>query len=182
MVNYAELIKDRLTTQEAAERYGLIPNRSGFVRCPFHSGDHTASLRIYPGRGGFSCFGCGASGSVIDLAMRLFDLPFLDACKKLNDDFCLGLPIGRKPTVREWSRAKARHDEILQNVERERADREKRDEQLDRLESLYAYYDFCIRNYAPKDPDNIDGRFADALRNISSVKYNIISAGGGETA
>ena len=35
-------IKDRLTMEEVARRYGYEPGRSGFLRCPFHSGDRTA--------------------------------------------------------------------------------------------------------------------------------------------
>ena len=75
---------------EACERYGVQLDRHGFARCPFH-GEKTASFKAYPGDKGFHCFGCGQSGSVIDLVMKLFDCSALDACKRLSDDFRLDL-------------------------------------------------------------------------------------------
>lgn len=84
-------IKRSLTAREVAEHYGFQVNRAGFMQCPFHGGDHTASLKLYDGQGGFHCFGCGANGSVIDFAMRLFDLNFRQAVLRLNADFRLGL-------------------------------------------------------------------------------------------
>ena len=35
----------------------------------------------------FYCFGCGATGDVIDLVARLFDLSSYEAAKKLAHDF-----------------------------------------------------------------------------------------------
>lgn len=99
----AQQIKERLTMDEVARHYGFEPNRSGFLKCPFHQGDHTASMKIYPGSGGFHCFGCGAGGSVIDFVMRLFDLSFGQALLRLNTDFGLGLSSSR-PSPSEASR------------------------------------------------------------------------------
>lgn len=87
----ADRIKDRVTVEEAARRYGYAPGRNGFLRCPFHQGDRTASLKIYPGQGGWHCFGCGRGGSVIDFVMELYGLTFSQACLRLNEDFGLGL-------------------------------------------------------------------------------------------
>ena len=58
--------------------------------CPFHR-ETTPSFTVQPERGVFHCFGCGAHGSVIDFAMRLFSLSPLDAARKLAEDF--GIPI-----------------------------------------------------------------------------------------
>lgn len=44
------------------------PNRHGFLRCPLHAED-TASFHVV-GRG-FRCFGCGARGGTLDLAIAL---------------------------------------------------------------------------------------------------------------
>ena len=92
----AEEIKELLPMQTVVEHYGFEVSRSGFIKCPFHQGDHTASLKIYPGTGGFHCFGCGAHGSVIDFVMRLFGLNFRQAVLRINADFHLGL-IPSKP-------------------------------------------------------------------------------------
>ena len=87
----AAQIKEALTMQEVAERYGFHPNRAGFIQCPFHSGDNHGSLKVYPERRGWHCFGCGAGGTVIDFVMRLFDITFPQAIVRLSADFNLGL-------------------------------------------------------------------------------------------
>ena len=38
----------------------------------------------------FYCFGCGATGDVIDLVARLFDLSSYEAAQKLAQDFGIG--------------------------------------------------------------------------------------------
>ena len=76
---------------EVARHYGFEPNRAGFMRCPFHQGDHTASLKIYAGDRGWHCFGCNSGGSVIDFVMRLYDINFRQAVLRLDLDFGLGL-------------------------------------------------------------------------------------------
>ena len=68
-MNMAADIRRILTAQQVAEFYGFQVGRSGFMKCPFHQGDHTASLKLYDGDGGWHCFGCGAHGSVIDFVM-----------------------------------------------------------------------------------------------------------------
>lgn len=95
----SDAIKDRLTMDEVARFYGFEPNRAGFISCPFHHGDHTASLKIYTGSGGFHCHACGAGSSVVDFVMRLFDISFPQACLRLNSDFQLGLSAQRPDRV-----------------------------------------------------------------------------------
>ena len=80
----ASQIKERLTAQEVVEFYGFHPDRSGFIKCPFHQGDRHASLKVYSGnKTGWHCFGCGAGGSVIDFVMKLFDIDFRQACVRI---------------------------------------------------------------------------------------------------
>lgn len=100
----AARIKESLTAEQVARRYGYEPNRSGFMNCPFHAGDRTASLKLYPGTGGWHCFGCGRGGSVIDFVMELFGVSFGQAVLRLNDDFGLGLT-NRRPTHAQASQA-----------------------------------------------------------------------------
>ena len=78
-----ERIKQTVTTRQAAERYGLPVNRSGMARCPFHN-DHNPSMKVDDR---FYCFGCHASGDVIDFTARLFGISLKDAAKKLAEDF-----------------------------------------------------------------------------------------------
>ena len=77
-------VKERLNLIEAAQYYGVQPNRSGFVNCLFHE-DKTPSLKLYPAH--FHCYGCGKHGDIITLTTQLFGLPPYNAAKKLAQDF-----------------------------------------------------------------------------------------------
>ena len=77
-------IKMAVSVKEAAEYYGLEVNRGYMVCCPFHN-DRTPSMKLNEDY--FYCFGCGATGDVIDLVARLFGLSGYDAAKKLAYDF-----------------------------------------------------------------------------------------------
>ena len=70
--------------KEAAEHYNLKIGRSDMACCPFHN-DHTPSMKLNEDY--FYCFGCGASGDVIDFAARLFHLSSYEAAQKLAYDF-----------------------------------------------------------------------------------------------
>ena len=89
--------KDSVTILDAVKLYIGEPNRAGFICCPFHH-EKTPSMKLYDRN--FHCFGCGAGGDVIDFVKMLFNLDPLEAVKKLNDDFRLGLPLDR-PEDRE---------------------------------------------------------------------------------
>ena len=78
-----ERIKQTVTTRQAAQMYGLPVNRSGMAQCPFHE-DHNPSMKVDDR---FYCFGCHASGDVIDFTARLFGISLKDAAKKLSEDF-----------------------------------------------------------------------------------------------
>lgn len=116
-------IRRILTAQQVAEFYGFQVGRSGFIKCPFHANDNTASLKLYDGEGGFHCFACGAHGSVIDFVMRLFDLSFPQAVVRLSSDFNLGLT-ARRPTKQEAS--KILEERRKKEEEKERAAQEYR--------------------------------------------------------
>lgn len=107
-------VKEKCLTEEVAREYGYTPNRAGFIRCPFH-GEKTPSLKIY--RDHWHCFGCGAGGDSIEFVSRLFDLSPLDACRRLNADYHLGLDFDRPPTPaerdKEQRRRRAREAERL---------------------------------------------------------------------
>ena len=86
-----ETVKQSVTARQAAKAYGLEVDVHGMALCPFHD-DHHPSLKLDQR---FDCFGCGASGDVIDFAARLFDLSPREAAKKLAEDFGI---IPRPPT------------------------------------------------------------------------------------
>ena len=52
-----EEIKSAYSMRDILARYGIQPNRAGFIQCPFHKGDREPSMKIY--EKDFHCFGCG---------------------------------------------------------------------------------------------------------------------------
>ena len=71
-----ETVKAAVTPRQAAEHYGLRVLPNGMACCPFHKDRHP-SLKLNEDY--FFCFGCGASGDVIDFTARLFGISLKDA-------------------------------------------------------------------------------------------------------
>ena len=83
-MNLFENVKAVVTVRQAAEHYGLKVGRGDMACCPFHN-DRTPSMKLNEDY--FYCFGCGATGDVIDFVARLFNLSNYEAAQKLADDF-----------------------------------------------------------------------------------------------
>ena len=79
-----ETIKAAVTPRQVAEHYGLRVLPNGMTCCPFHEDRHP-SMKL--NKDYFFCFGCGASGDVIDFTARLFGLSPYAAAQKLETDF-----------------------------------------------------------------------------------------------
>ena len=164
----ASQIKERLTAQEVVEFYGFHPDRSGFIKCPFHQGDRHASLKVYSGnKTGWHCFGCGAGGSVIDFVMKLFDIDFRQACVRINTGFSLGLT-GERPSHAERSallEARRRAAEKQEALEREI--REKAEE--------HRYWWEVTKYFCPDQKDAEAGYihplYAEALKRLPYLEY-----------
>ena len=80
-----EAVKQSVITRQAAERYGLNVNRNGMAVCPFHRDRHPSmkvDRRYY-------CFGCGATGDVIDFVSRLHGISAKEAALMLAQDFSI---------------------------------------------------------------------------------------------
>ena len=81
----AEEIKERYSMREIIGRYGLEVNRAGFIRCPFHKGDRTPSLKIY--EKSYNCFGCGATGDIFTFVEKMDNLSFKEAFLQLGGEY-----------------------------------------------------------------------------------------------
>ena len=82
-MNVFEAVKQSVTTRQAASFYGIRVGRNGMVCCPFHN-DRTPSMKV---DSRFYCFGCGASGDVIDFAALLHGLGKRETAVRLAEDF-----------------------------------------------------------------------------------------------
>lgn len=146
--------KALLTMAQVAREYGYLPNRGGFICCPFHK-EKTASLKLYDRS--FHCYGCGAGGSVIDFAEKLFQLDALGAVKRLNEDFNLGLDLGGRPDPDELRERK-------RTQEARRLFDEWREKTLNLL-------DVCIRTANTADFENLTDAAALALKWKETFEY-----------
>lgn len=88
----ADIVRETISAKAYATLIGIPVNRSGFCRCFIHAGDNDASMKLYDGRRGFHCFGCGASGDVVELAKRFYNLSFPQAIAKVAQDAGIPLP------------------------------------------------------------------------------------------
>lgn len=90
-MNLFEEIRDKISTFELAQYYGLHPNQNGKnakCLCCFHP-DSNPSMVIYPNA--FHCFACGAHVDVTGLVAKLFNLSNYEAAKKIAADFHLNI-------------------------------------------------------------------------------------------
>ena len=78
-------IKEQYSMQEITGRYGLHPNRAGFVSCPFHQGDHTPSMKIYPHD--YHCHACGANGDIFSFIQQMDHCDFKTAFYSLGGTY-----------------------------------------------------------------------------------------------
>ncbi len=82
---------NRIDIKEVFYRYiGGEIQRNGFCKCPFHS-EKTASFMLFQKNKSFYCFGCGVGGNVINLVARALNIGYLEAMKRLDEDYALGL-------------------------------------------------------------------------------------------
>lgn len=149
-MNQFERVKAAVTLRQAAETYGLTVSRNGMTCCPFHEDKHP-SLKLNEDY--FFCFGCGASGDVIDFTARLFGISPKDATEKLAADF--GISVDAKPVA--VRRNPSRLDEI-------------RCRQV-LTDYLHLLQDWKIR-YAPQTPGDIwDDRFVASCKQYDHIVY-----------
>ena len=156
--NVFEVVKESVTTREAAEMYGVEVKRGGMAYCPFHDDRHP-SLKLNEDY--FYCFGCGATGDVIDFTARLYDLSPREAAEKLAQDFGLiydSQAPPRRSYVRQKSEAQKRKDA------REHGWR-----------VLVSYYHLLQKweiDHSPKTPDEVPHpRFLEAIQKKDYMGY-----------
>ena len=157
-MNLFETIKAAVPVRQAAEHYGLKVNRNGMACCPFHNDRHP-SLKLNEEY--FFCFGCGATGDVVDFAAKLFDLGSLQAAQRLAADFGIFTGPGRavpaphkpkRPHIRQFREDEMFCFRVLTDY-------------------LHLLEDWKVR-YAPKTPDDaLNDRFVEACQMLDRIEY-----------
>lgn len=155
MSEIGQSINERLTMRAVLECYGFQPNGNKMC-CPFHK-EKTPSFIIYPKS--FYCFGCGEGGDIITFVEKLFDLSFIEASRKLSDDFRLFLFDEKSKS--KYKKIKPKESEPTS----------------DRLKYLLGELDFWQKKaekYAPKPNDSgMDSVFLTATDMIVKVNLSI---------
>ena len=156
-MNLFQTVKSAVTVKQAAALYSLPITTTGMTRCPFHE-DHTPSMKLNDAY--YYCFGCGATGDVIELTARIFDLSSLQAARKLVQD--CGLSPGKPPS------GAVALSKLLTAI----FDTQQEDIAYC-LRVLYDYRNLLTRwriKYAPHSPEeSLDDRFVEALHMLDVV-------------
>ena len=151
-MNQFETIKAAVTPRQVAEHYGLRVLQNGMTSCPFHEDRHP-SMKL--NKDYFFCFGCGASGDVIDFTARLFGLSPYAAAQKLETDF--GIDAETKPLPFP------NHAEPSRNRERLC---------ICVLREYLRHLRIWQLRYRPEKPgDTIHPRFAEAMNVLPTVNH-----------
>ena len=156
--NVFETVKQSITIREAAERYGIEVGRNSMACCPFHD-DKNPSMKLNEEY--FYCFGCGATGDVIDLTARIYNLSPKEAAEKLAQDF--GLIYDSQAPPRR-------------NYVRQKTEAQKFQESRDHAFRVLADYFHLLRKwetgYTPKTPvEPMHPRFLEAVQQKDYIGY-----------
>ena len=155
--NVFEVVKESVTTREAAEMYGIEVKRGGMACCPFHDDRHP-SMKVDRR---FHCFGCGADGDVIDFTARLYNLTPKEAAEKLAQDFGLAYD-SQAPPRRNYVRQKSEAQKL----------KEKREHGWRVLTDYYHLLRKWETDYSPKTPDeDPHPRFMEAIQKKDYTGY-----------
>ena len=151
-----ESVKAAVPLRQSAEHYGLTVSRNGMTCCPFHEDRHP-SMKLNEDY--FFCFGCGASGDVIDFTARLFGISLKDAAEKLAADFSIN------PRPPEQSEIPNCHAEPTRDRERLC---------ICVLREYLRHLHIWQLRYRPEKPgDPIHPRFVEAMQAIPTVNHHL---------
>ena len=115
-----EDIKSQYSMMDIAERYGLRPNRAGFIQCPFHQGDRTPSLKLY--KNDFHCYACGAHGDIFTFVMLMENCDFKTAFCQLGGEYS----------------GKGLSDAAILRIKRMQLEKQKRERKLQQTQDEYS--------------------------------------------
>ena len=156
--NVFEAVKQSVSTRDAAAFYGIEVKRNGMACCPFHD-DKNPSMKLNEEY--FYCFGCGATGDVIDFTAKLFDLSPKEAAEKLAQDFGL-IYDSQAPPRRRYVRQKTEAQKFRED--RQRCYR-----------VLSDYYHLLKKwgiDHSPRTPEEEPHpRFVEAIQKKTYVEY-----------
>lgn len=170
---YADEIKARVPLLDLLHFYGFHPQYNR-MPCPFHNGKDRNML---VSNNFYKCFVCGESGDIFTFVQRYFGLDFNAACAKINDDFRLGLPIGKKLTRAEENEARLREAERRRKAEEKSQRQQALQDAYEKALAEYAACDTIMLRCAPISPaTGFSDVFCWAAKNIDRAWYELKEA------
>lgn len=117
----SEEIKKGYSMKRIVSRYGIKPNRSGFIQCPFHD-EKTASMKLY--EDSYYCFGCGETGDIFTFVMKMEKKSFKEAYLSLGGTYekeSFGDKLARYHAEKEQEEREKRRLELMQKRKKNNA-------------------------------------------------------------
>lgn len=149
-----ETIKQQNSMRDVLSRYGMVPNRAGFINCPFHPEDRNASMKIY--KGSYYCFGCGATGDIFTFVQSMDNCDFKTAFTILGGTY-------QKPDFS--SRMAIYHHQ--KQMEMKRKEEQKKKAELDECLSDIDFYRAEIERWNP-----LSDRWCEAWNKLQLALYH----------
>ena len=171
-MNIFQEMKERVTARQVAERYGLKVSRNGMACCPFHNDKHP-SMKIDRN---YYCFACGAKGDAVNYVAILFGLSQFEAAKKINEDFALGIPIGKQEVRKKREPEVRKKEKVPTKEERMQFVQKKIDKWARYAANVLLRYlrwmEFWNEFYKPESMEaEWHPLFAEALQNESKISF-----------
>lgn len=158
-------IKSRLSMQEVLTRYGVPVKRR--MKCPLHDGD---GLNFDIKEKTWTCYSRCGRGDAISFVQKFFDLSFMDAVKKIDQDF--GLGIFQKRSFEDLR--KMHYEGMKRQAEKRRIAYEKESAESEywKVFEEWKRLDENKRKFAPKTQDEEwHPLFVEALQKIAYQEY-----------
>ncbi|MCL1874111.1 MAG: CHC2 zinc finger domain-containing protein [Clostridiales bacterium] len=170
MTSVFEEIREQISARQAAERYGLEIDRYGKARCAFHSPDTHPSMSF---KGNFfRCWSCDAQGDAVKLVTHLFSLKPIQAARRIDADFGLGL-FDNQP-VKPKTNKQAHEEQFRIEADRTLVNNWQNAERaiFIRLCNISIILNKIKRICGPVDPDTeIEPLFILAIRHLDGVEH-----------
>lgn len=155
-------IKRRVTIRQVIEGSGVKVNNKGQFICPFHNDKHpSASIK----NDFFHCFVCGAGGDCITYTAKMYGLSNYEACKRLNEEYRLGIEYGQKLSRAE----KAAVKEANEQREKEQAEREEIEQLIKRTGDILADCHRVLHFWQFEEPGSMKYQFS--AMELPTIKY-----------
>lgn len=148
-----EEIKANYSMSDVVGRYGLYPNRAGYIRCPFHSGDRTPSMKIYAHDA--HCYACGWNGDIFAFVQEIDNLTFKEAFYQLGGEY-------EKPSYKSKMAVYHAKQAVVTRKKQEEAERQKRQDNLHDID----FYRAEIERWKP-----MDDRWCFAINELQKALY-----------